>query len=608
MQATRYFAALLSTVTFALTACGGGGDSSAPVGSPPPASPPVTPPTPAAPAIVAPAAPVVALSYNIKRLQFSWPAVNDVTHYRLFERPDAAAAFAQVGADFTTTSVNHDIALHRRVNASYRIDACNGVGCTASDPISLAANLLPAIGYVKASNTGSDDRFGGAVALSADGTTLAIGSPNERSNATGINGNQLDDSAALAGAVYVFTRAAAGWSQQAYLKASNTDSGDQFGFDVALSADGSTLVATAIGENSNAAAINGDQLNNAAIDAGAAYVFVRIGTAWSQQAYIKASTPSIGDEFGRSVALSADGNTLVVGSPGEDTIGPEAGAALVFARSAGAWSQQAYLGASTPSHGAQFGVEVAISADGTTLAVGATRENSNATGINGNQLNMSAPGSGAVYVFTRSGNAWLQQAYIKASNTGADDNFGRSIGLSDNGSTLAVGAINEDNAVTGINGNQVNEIVQAVESGAVYVFMRTAGVWTQMAYIKASNTGANDRFGWALALSGDGATLAVGAREEGSSATGVNGGQLDNVASGAGAVYTFVRSGAVWAQQAYVKASNTQGTDQFGVAVAISADGATLAVGAALEDSSAVGIGSSQMDNSASSAGAVYLY
>ena len=128
MRVRRAFAALLWIGSVSLTACGGGGDSSAPVGPPP-----------SAPA----AAPTVTLNYGIKQLQFSWAAVSGATHYRLLERPDAAAAFAQVGADMTATSASHAIALHRRINAAYRVEACNSVGCTASSDVSLAANLLP---------------------------------------------------------------------------------------------------------------------------------------------------------------------------------------------------------------------------------------------------------------------------------------------------------------------------------------------------------------------------------------------------------------------------------------------------------------------------------
>jgi len=125
-------------------------------------------------------------------------------------------------------------------------------------------------------------------------------------------------------------------------------------------------------------------------------------------------------------------------------------------------------------------------------------------------------------------------------------------------------------------------------------------------YVKASNTGAGDLFGFAVALSGDGNTLAVGAPGEASSTTGI-GSMSDELASNAGAVYVYTRSAGAWSQQAYVKASNTGSGDQFGISVALSGDGNTLAVGARNEASSTTGIGSTPND-SAANAGAVYLY
>ena len=142
----------------------------------------------------------------------------------------------------------------------------------------------------------------------------------------------------------------------------------------------------------------------------------------------------------------------------------------------------------------------------------------------------------------------------------------------------------------------------------MYVYTRSGTNWSQQAYIKASNTDANDYFGWSVALSGDGSTLAVGASYEHSAATGINGNQGDNSTAGAGAVYMFTRSGSTWGQQAYIKASNTNASDNFGASVALSADGSTLAVGAWREASTATGINGNQADNNAPYAGAVYVY
>jgi len=256
--------------------------------------------------------------------------------------------------------------------------------------------------------------------------------------------------------------AAAAPVQQAYLKASNTGAIDNFGDSVA--ADGETIVVGAPQEDSSATGVNGNQSDNGATDSGAAYVFVRNGTNWIQQAYLKASNSRAGDLFGISVALSGD--TIVIGAP---------------------------------------------------------LESSGATGVNGNQNDTNAPHSGAAYVFVRNGSNWMQQAYLKPSNTTAYHYFGSAVAISDN--TVVVGA----------DANSEESGIQ--DSGTVYVFVRSGTNWTEQAYLKASNAGASDYFGGLLGLSGG--TLVVGAPGEDSNATGVNGHQNDTSSPDSGAAYVF---------------------------------------------------------------------
>jgi hypothetical protein len=335
-----------------------------------------------------------------------------------------------------------------------------------------------------------------------------------------------------------------------YIKASNTAANNYFGLGMSLSADGRWLAVGAFAEGSRATGINGDQTNDATVTRGAVYVYAWSGTAWTQQAYIKPAVADDQDQFGWSVSLSADG---------------------------------------------------------TWLAVGATAEDSSATGIDGDPSDDDAWDSGAAYVFTRSGETWTQQAYIKASNVGAQDFFGTVVSLSADGTRLAVVAAGEDSNATGVNGDHADD--SAAESGAVYVFARSATTWEQEAYVKASNTQAGDDFGdWALSLAADGTRLAVGAHGEGSSAMGIDGDQTDDSAGQSGAVYVFGRSATTWAQEAYVKASNTEAGDYFGSSVSLSADGSRLAIGALLEDSSATGVDGDQLDRRAPYSGAVYVF
>ena len=378
---------------------------------------------------------------------------------------------------------------------------------------------------------------------------------------------------------------AADFAEQAYIKASNTDGGDEFGYSVALSGD--TLAVGAYLEDSSSD-ITPDENTT---DSGAVYVFSQSGGTWIQQAYIKASNIGAGDNFGISVALSGD--TLAVGATGEDSItqgvgtvpddlDPDAnsGAVYIFVRTGISWNEEAYIKAPNTGDQDEFGISVALSGD--TLAVGAHGEDSDSMDIIVPDNN-SASNSGAVYVFTRSETIWSEQAYIKASNIGALDRFGNSISLS--GDTLAVGASEED-----------------TWRGAVYVFTRNATTWSEQAYLKASNPDIQDYFGISVALSGD--TLAVGAYLEDSSTVGADA-TPDNNGSNSGAVYVFVRSDTTWSQQAFIKAINTDDNDQFGKSVALSGD--VLVVGAAREDSDIAGINQGWNEKQ-KDYGAVYVY
>lgn len=365
--------------------------------------------------------------------------------------------------------------------------------------------------YIKASNAGSRDAFGESVALSADGNTLAVGAPQEDGADTGVNGSQADG-ITDSGAVYVFTRAGDAWSQQAYIKASNTGQGDHFGEAVALSGDGRTLAVGAPRERSPATTVDGDQGDDAAaLLSGAAYVFAWNGATWSQQAYVKGSRSSQLDLFGTSVALSFDGNTLSVGAYGERGTEElaQSGSAYIFQRANGAWVEQEVLRADIPAAQAFFGARLCLSADGNTLAVGAAGDSGNAKGVNGPRDPDPLGDSGAAYVFVRNGAEWTQQAYVKASNPGQGDYFGFSVALSADGTTLAVGAIREDSTATGLNGDQQDNAGEDV--GAAYVFRRGGSVWSQTAYVKPIDKPLPKKFGGSVALSGDGRLLAAGA-------------------------------------------------------------------------------------------------
>lgn len=336
--------------------------------------------------------------------------------------------------------------------------------------------------------------------------------------------------------------------------------------------------------------------------------------------YIKSNNPDEQDNFGHSISLSGDGNTLAIGAHYEDSsaagINPadtdsdyqDSGAVYIFSRDGFSWNFQTLIKASNSEEGDWFGYSLSLDSGGNTLVVGASREDSSSRGVNGIQTDNNAQSSGAAYIFVRNNETWSQQAYLKASNADASDNFGQAVSISGDGQTIAVGADGEASRAEGIDGDQTSNNWN--NAGAVYMFAKTGSSWQQQAYIKASNTlpSSGQRFGKSVDLSNDGNSLAVGARSDDSNATGVNGDESDTSAIFSGAAFIFSRLGATWSQQAYIKASNTDAQDVFGIHISLSGDGSTLAVAAALEDSSSLGINNDQVDNSAVQAGAVYVF
>jgi hypothetical protein len=381
---------------------------------------------------------------------------------------------------------------------------------------------------------GINGDFGVSVAI--DGDTIVVGADTEAGSIT----STMDSPNTLtnyAGAAYVFTRSVDGvWTQAAYLKASNAEYDDEFGYGVAI--DGDTIVVEATYEDGSYTSTM-DSPNNFAADTGAAYVFTRSVTGgWRQAAYLK--TPvGLGSS---NNALALEDNTIVFGVPWEDgsytsTVGSpnnlaaQAGAAYVFMRDlAGTWTQAAYLKASNAEAWDGFGRSVALSGD--TIVVGAEQEAGSVTSTLGSPNN-AATSAGAAYVYTRSeAGTWTQAAYLKASNANAGDWFGWSVALS--GDTMVVGAGSEAGSVTSTVGSPNNLATQA---GAAYVYTRSGdGTWTQAAYLKAPNAEAGDWFGGSVALSGD--TIMVGAYGEDGSYTSTLG-SPNNAATSAGAAYVF---------------------------------------------------------------------
>ncbi|MEM7182647.1 MAG: putative Ig domain-containing protein [Spirochaetota bacterium] len=533
-------------------------------------------------------------------------------------------------------------------DTTYTITASNSVTSSSTSTNIAIDNTWVQDAYLKASNASSSNFFGFSVAM---GSSYAIvGSYGESNSSTAINNTDngsitVTGTAANAGAAYVFKRDSSGdWIQDTYLKSSNLGLGDQFGRSVSINGD-YAIVSARYEDNNLASIINTDASpssdSGGAGNSGAAYIFKRDSTTgdWSQDAYLKASNSGINDYFASVVAIY--GNTAVVTALGEDNDSTsivntdnasitdsgtalESGAAYIFKRNTvGGWDQDAYLKASNSEDNDFFGTTAAISSD--YIVIGAHLENNASTSINNTDDTSitdsgTAASSGAAYVFKKdSGGNWIQDAYLKASNTGAADRFGQSVAIRDD--YIIVGAINESNTSTSINNTDntsITDIATGGNLGAAYIFKRdsTTGDWSQDAYLKASNAENNDYFGSSVAISGNYAI--VSALGESNSSTSIN--NTDNAsitdagtATSSGAVYIFKRNSTTgdWSQDAYLKASNAEASDSFGNSIAI--DGDYIIVGAYSEGNGSTSINNTDNASitdasSASQAGAAYIF
>ncbi len=297
-------------------------------------------------------------------------------------------------------------------------------------------------------------------------------------------------------------------SQQKII-AQDGQAGDHFGCSVAISGDTALVGAY-----------------DAADSAGKAYVYVRSGTTWMQQAVLTAADGRSGDQFGVAVALSGD--TALIGADGAALKpGLGQGAAYIFVRSGASWTQQQKLTASDPADFDHFGSAVALSGD--TALVGVPHD-----------LVDDHANQGSVYVFARSGTAWSQQAHLTASDGAAADWFGYAVALS--GDIALVGAA-------------VDDIAAQYDQGSAYIFTRNGAVWTQSAKLTVAEGMKEDRLGYAVALAGDTALVSA-----------------VNVDSGKSAVYVFVGSGSSWNRQAQWTVAGGANYDNFGQSVALAGE------------------------------------
>ncbi len=397
-------------------------------------------------------------------------------------------------------------------------DTAREAGASASDAAALAAAFRASVSQeakLLADDAALTDQFGSSVALFGD--RALIGARNDSDNGT------------FSGSAYVFVRSGSTWTQEAKLLADDGGVLDQFGFAVALS-ENRALVG----------ALNDD---DAANNSGAAYVFVRSGSTWTQEAKLVADDGEASDQFSTSLSLSED--RALIGAVRGNSAGTFAGAAYVFARSGSTWTQEAKLTPSVVSED-EFGRSVSLSGDRALIGAPAFDDGVNATG--------------AAFIFTRSGSSWAQEAVLVSEDAQDLDSFGFSVSLS--GDEALVGAPGKTDA--------------GDLSGAAYVFDRFLTSWTQRAKLVADDAAAFDQFGEAVALSGDRAFVAT----------------LDDADAGpnGGTVYLFERSDGAWTQEETITADDGADGDEFGGS--ISASNGRLLVGAAADDDAGPSSGS----------------
>jgi hypothetical protein len=366
---------------------------------------------------------------------------------------------------------------------------------------------------VATGTTGRVDQ-GLAVALSADGDTAIVGGPED---------------AGGRGAAWVFVRSGGEWKQQGKLVGADADgSYARQGEAVALSADGNTAIVGGPGDSDNL---------------GAAWVFTRAGGVWTQQGGKLVGSGAAGGwtTQGAAVALSADGNTALVGGPWDS----DSGATWVFTRSGGVWTQQGGKLVGTGGSGAAQGMAVALSGDGNTAAVGGPLDDH----------------MGALWIFTRAGGEWAQlgEKLVPSGMKGTADLYDwLGIAISADGNTAMLGRPSDDGY-----------------RGAAWVFTRANDVWTQQGdkLVGAGAVGSSAYLGSSVSVSGDGDLALVG-------------GYNDDL--GAGATWVFARSGGAWRQQGEkLVGTGAIGRAYQGMGVALSADGRTAVVGGCQDNNGA---------------------
>lgn len=319
--------------------------------------------------------------------------------------------------------------------------------------------------------------------------------------------------------------------QNAKLISSDNNLGDYFGYALDISDNGDVMVVGSYGA---------DSVNT---DTGAIFVLTKVENNWVETAKLTASDATTNDYFGYDVAISGDGNTIIAGSPLESDADVQAGAIYVFKKTNGVWSQTKKIVSTSAGYLDRLGVSCSIDTLGTRMAVGAAWKSSNWSWY-----------SGAIFVFRLENDIWVEEATLTSSTNETYGLLGRSVGIDGSGSFIVAGCSYED--------------VVGSDSGSAYVFTRVNNSWSQTKRLIPSDGSAGSFFGEAIAISGDGSTVVVGAWRD------------DDLGSDTGAIYIFDNKSGLWIQRVKLKPSDVVSGVRFGSSVNISPDGNTVIAGA----------------------------
>lgn len=356
--------------------------------------------------------------------------------------------------------------------------------------------------------------FGDAISISADGNTVLVGSHGD------------DDQGIKAGSAYIYKLSGGSWNKTEINAGPEGDDFHAFGDDVSISADGNTVLVGASGY----------------LGIGAAYVFKHDNGSWIRTRLNTGTELNTNDYFGSAVSISADGNTAIVSSPGDDDHGSNTGAVYVFKFSGGTWNRTKITAGSDAGADDGFGSDVSISADGATILVGASSDDDLGSK------------SGTAFIFKYSGGSWNKTKIDAGTDGDSEDYFGNSVSLSDDGNTALIGAyLNDD---------------QGTSSGSAYIFKYSGGVWNRTKIDAGSDGAANHQFGDDVSINANGNTALIGAIGD------------NPQGNFSGSAYIFRYDGSSWAKTK-INAGSLGGTpDQFGSSVSISGDGNTAVIGA----------------------------